>query len=508
MQSIPLQTQKIIYALVFLAGIFHLLNIFDAYLNFEYAFALVTEHWINPEKYLDAMGHYWHVQANPIGTSIVGYFFHKIFFIEVSEWSCRVITIFFYSTAVILLDRFISASKLLDEKSRIFLAVLILFNPLMWVFSGRFTTDVLPISSILIAFYFLSKSKKLDFYFFVSTLLFSLAVIIKFHSAFLGFLFLCLLFWRNNNKINGKFLAHSVLFNVIPIGSLLIYFLVIERTYGVWILPEHFKSMLAITPKNSLKTFFEYSYFSVVLLGPIALLPLLEQKNYKSPKFHIYLLFSFLLGLGINQLTSVSGEMNFSMLESYIPSFFIEVLKISGFTLFFLFLRKLALEFKENKTAQISVASWLPLLVILIFSRPAQRYLTFMIPFYVLFLASLIDSKKRIHKFLVIATLVVYLPINVMFVFYHKAQSQAVRKMTEHIQKSGMIEDIYPRALSSYNTPLFLNHVKTNMKSHAVYFSPRGNEILHEEPMMLFNKVKVKSLYLVKLNKPVEYIGR
>ena len=227
-----------VFLIVALYILLHGINLFDVYVNYEYAFMLATVSWLHPSRYLEAIEHYWHVQANPLGYSLINFLFYKITFIPVAPWSNRLLSLFSGAALIFTIPQILHFFNYPKRKSQLITMILVGFGPLVWIYGGRACGDLLPIGLIFIAIYFLTISQKRFSLFILSSLIFSLAVIVKYHSALLGFSFLYIIFMMNDLKFDKNFIIKSLMYGLIPIAVLLTYLVIVYKQYNIVVIAE------------------------------------------------------------------------------------------------------------------------------------------------------------------------------------------------------------------------------------------------------------------------------
>ena len=166
------------WGLIFVLG--HLLYIDTPFVNQEYVFAEAAKSLLSPQ-YRIGLENYWNVQANPLGYSAISALVNGIFHFPVGFWSVRIPSLA-GGLMVILAGGWI-AKKFNFNRSRFFLwAALIIFSPLIWVYAGRATADVLPTGLLMLSLALCLKADENKIYNFIASVVFSISILVKYNS--------------------------------------------------------------------------------------------------------------------------------------------------------------------------------------------------------------------------------------------------------------------------------------------------------------------------------------
>ena len=146
-------------ALIFwsaLSVILHAFYINTPFVNLEYVFAQATQSLLDPET---GMSNYFSMQANPLGYVWFSTLFHFLMGEPEGFWSYRLASV---SGLVAILGAgavFTSSLKPDHNKEFHLWCALVTFSPLIWLFSGRATADILPVGLLLLSFALVFKSE-------------------------------------------------------------------------------------------------------------------------------------------------------------------------------------------------------------------------------------------------------------------------------------------------------------------------------------------------------------
>ena len=76
-----------------------------------------------------------------------------------------------------------------------------------------------------------------------------------------------------------------------------------------------------------------------------------------------------------------------------------------------------------------------------------------------------------------------------------------------NVKDEGLLEVTHPRELKSYNILEFLPYAGGDPKPYAFAYNTSIGKEVHKEEVKLFGHFVIRTLYLVKLNKPEVYGG-
>ena len=136
-----------------------------------------------------------------------------------------------------------------------FLILIVGLNPLVWIYTGRAYSEMFSVGLMILAL----ETKR---NFVLKGFLGIFSTIIKYNSFLVCEIFWALKWFFNTKKINFK------LWNDINIKSgticflgLLIFFWIYYNEFGIWIIPDHFKTSLHINSLNLINNFFSYGFY-------------------------------------------------------------------------------------------------------------------------------------------------------------------------------------------------------------------------------------------------------
>ncbi|MBU1077444.1 MAG: glycosyltransferase family 39 protein [Spirochaetes bacterium] len=485
-----------------LGVILHIVYMNTPLINYEWSFLEVVRSLTDP-SYSAGFVKYWQVQANPIGYSIITAFFVKIFNMDVSYWVMRLPSL--TGLILIILSGFIIYKELqFDKKTGGFFywTALIIFSPMIWIFSGRATADVFPVGLLCLSFAMCLEGKRSVFYYLISSLCLGLAIIVKYNSGLFVFGLLYLVFVNNKEKIN-KALIFKI-FLLASLSSIIVagYLYYSYSVHNVLIMPAVYAQRVFKTTRGLFYTnFVNYISFIGLLLGPIGLgvvINILLKINKKGKIIYLSAIGIFVL-LSLISFSRSAGEMNYGSFDFLLPRTVLLMINLMGAVIFIsLFFHLIYHAVKErSKISIFFLFSVVPYLIMISFSRPAQRYLLYLLPFLIFYTIFFIKTDKKILKWLVVLTLIPFIIASGVSTHYQISKARAAENMVEWIQKKDLMNDVYPDYLYIHGGHHFPLPDK-KPKKYTVIESTKDPEkkIIHKEEVRIFGKL-LMSFYLI-----------
>ena len=486
-------------ALIFwsaLSVILHAFYINMPFVNLEYVFAQATQSLLDPET---GMSNYFSLQANPLGYVWFSTLFHFLMGEPEGFWSYRLASV---SGLVAILGAgavFTSSLKPDHNKEFHLWCALVTFSPLIWLFSGRATADILPVGLLLLSFALVFKSEAKPVYRWLSPVIFLSAILVKYHALLMapGFIYI---FWcQNECQFNRAWVKKCGQFFLLPLLGFFTYLWVIYNQYGFFLAPDN-HSQLEFGFANFIKTFSLYASYLGILLGPLALVSILSVRKNWSEKWWVLLVAG--LGLGvwtrINPFGFQGGEMNYGPLDGLLNGSLVFLVKGLGGIFFCFLVFDCFFEANKNKNAVAGfiLTVCLPFLLICSATRPAQRYLVFLIPLIFYFLVFYkLQGRIFFSSVLGWGTVAVFVLANIFAVNYQVAQARASDNMAQWLIENKMIEQTHPGSIYSNSGQYFTAFVGSPKTHRVLESSGDVKTSLHSEKVVVFGKT-LKTYYL------------
>lgn len=254
---------KLTVFLIFLVVISRIATLNLPQVNLEFAFVDAVNYFISGENYF--IETYFQCQANTLGTSYLVYLLLYImpsFDILVVGRLLSVMGLVITGYSIYLL----SIRLKLEKNAALLLLVLVLFNPLIWIYGGRFTADIFPMSIGLLGFTILLISEsRLNYY--LSSILIGLSAVLKYHSV----LFLCvamLYILYKEKKIALRHLAYAIT----SLSILFLYILLTYYKFGFFLYPDYFHKVHNLNLSNWFSNMVSYSTYIILILMPLSII--------------------------------------------------------------------------------------------------------------------------------------------------------------------------------------------------------------------------------------------
>lgn len=329
----------------------HLIYLNTPFVNLEWINRVGSEYFYTGDSYF--LDFYLNQQANPITYSLLSSFFVYIFGDHYISY--RILALIGGGLILVSLSNYKSP----------FLLLIVALNPLVWIYSGRAYSDLLSVGLLVVAIEFQKNG-------YLKGLYAGLSATIKYHSIFFAAPYWGLK-WIENLIEEKRFNIKNINFisGFLTTTLLLLFLFSYYYLYDVWIMPDKFKSTLEINLTQFLNNFFSYGFYLSALFFITIPFFLINVKF----KFH---LIALIISIPLAILNQNNGEMNFGSLDQLLGKEIILLIKIIGFWNFLLCINFFLMQ-KENRIMTITILFYILLLSA---TRPAQRYLLFIIPFW------------------------------------------------------------------------------------------------------------------------------
>jgi len=447
MQSrVTIQSTRMAWLFVLVTVVIHLALYKLPLINLEWSFSDAARYFeIHNQDFLER---YFSVQANTLGIPLLAYLIHQLIPVLDLGIIPRVLSIsgfIFMGAALIRLNDLIGR-----RVPPALLMAFVFLNPLIWTFGGRGTADFFPAALTLFSLSLFWDKQKKPATLAVAILTFSLAIVLKYHAVLLLPLIWLEAVTAPNVQYKKVMLRMGLMTGAVFVIPAL-YLYAVKQAFGFWFAPPSFQDVhhLSLAPSFVLTNFISYAGYLALLLLPLSLLPL--WKHMRSP-LSAAILFAaatilFLAGYG---LVEPNGEMNFGPLDAYLNPHVVGGAFCLCAGLFFLILGDGLLASRAHKNT-FHILLCLSLCIIgfigiLSFTRPAQRYLLFVLPLMYIFIPPALANKK-LFATLVIASCVV---MNVYITLNQYATGQAATELTQKILDNGLINITDPGVIDGH----------------------------------------------------------
>jgi hypothetical protein len=480
----------------------HLFYINTPLVNYEWVFFEGVK-GIVYENYREGVLSFFTYQANPIGLSICASITNIIFGLPVSYWSIRIPSLL---GVILILYSFLSFNSYRNGKTGILSSIwcsLVVLSPLIWILSGRATADVLPLGLVCLSYILCLKAKTKNKYYLLSFLVLAIASLVKFHAAIMGIGIPYIIYLNNDSKLTKRFFKIVSLYCIILLSTLIVYFVIIYKYFNILFIADHLKDTVRISFVYSPIVFLSYSYFVVLLLGPISFLsPIHLWGKVKSRTYIITIIIGILLSIITIRYGEIGiGEMSYGMLGSMLNGKMIIAIKVVCSSIFILLILDIFIELRKGVDPFLRLLSIIIITYLIVCSlgRPAQRYLIFCLPFLYYFLVFYrLDYRRLVHIIILVVTLIVFSITNITVVLYQVSQASAAENMVKWLSGANLLKKTVPGAIHDHCGHYFIPYQKSLPTEYYVSeFKSGGQIVVHEEGVNLFGR-RIKTYYCTK----------
>ena len=480
----------------------HLIYLNTPFVNLEYVFAEASKFFLD-SSYKQGIQVYWENQANPLGYSLISALLIKLFNLPLTFGSFRVSGVL--GQLLLLICGGICFSEKKEDHTKLFLWIaLTALNPLIWIYSGRAMAETLPLGLLALSLLLCWKSQHRSISIYLSSIIFGVAILCKVHVALFSPVF-CWILFEKNNRIFPKTLFQLVQFAFLPALMLAAYFTAIFQAYDILFIPEWAKKALPLQPLNFLKILSQYSLFLIFLLGPVSLYSVFHLFKKLSLRAHALVFCSgvILALLSIYISPSEFGEMNYGAFDRILPRPLIILISVTAGVLFSYLLRALFYEFKTQKQgiAAVLFFTLTGYLIVCSMTRPAQRYLIFLLPPIYFFLVNLplpdLKFASHINRILGWGTVVFSVLLNCYAISYQVSTATAAHSMALWIQKENLIQTTAPGSIKAHSGQYFYPETGTEKTLYVTTTANPEKKTLHQETAQFWIKT-FRTYYLLE----------
>lgn len=476
------------YAVVFGAFLVHFALIFLPSVNLEFAFADAASYFENQDRAL--IDQYFTYQANTLGIPWLASSVKNFFPAMDSIIAVRLLSI---SGVALLAAGFLRISRYLEDQDNLGALAILLLNPLVWTYSGRGTADLLPAAVGVFAIS-LALSERINLLRIISAgIILGVAAVLKYHEIFLS-LFLFAMLWSKHR--DRRAWINSAAVTAVAITILGLYLVTAHRLFGFWITPEHFQKEHGLNLGNFISNFIAYAGYLVLLTAPFSLF-FPGARRLLRQQWKLLLPVAVILFLwGAYGITD-NGEMNLGPLDRWVPKPVVTgtFLMLSLACLIPLVIGASEKPSIDTQRKALAIAV-LVLLAIFSVSRPAQRYLLPVLPF---FLLALPRSAFQI-RLLVPVMIFAFVMVNAFIGYSQWCTGTAAERMAQAIEREGYIAVTGPGAIEAHVGNRFREVDRSNIRFVVVTGVASGAVITVENGFSFARK----SFSLVSANEGVQ----
>jgi hypothetical protein len=342
--------------------------------------------------------------------------------------------------------------QLLEEANPSLLISIVLLNPLVWTYSGRGTADFLPAAVAVFAFSLFwdgDETTEQDVWrrILASTVL-GLAAVLKYHALLLLAGVGAEIAIRRRGQYGKMALefAASAIPGILIVGA---YLLIIRIKFGFWVTPPAFQRQLGANLIAAPDNFVSYMGFLALITFPLSFAVPWRRLRELRLGWIAVPLFGLAIAFGAGYLfLSDNGEMNLGPLDSYVNKHaangFLGMLSLVCAACFLREQDRFIFSAKEARLLGLEVAIIFFLLVLSL-SRPAQRYLLFVIP---LFYLGMLLRRKR-HRVMLVSAILLSVVLDIYILLNQVASGVAQEEMAARIAERGLLSKTDPGPIAA-----------------------------------------------------------
>jgi len=427
--------------------------------NLEYVFVEAAQSLAGQES-IERLDYYWHYQANPLGYSLIASLLLRLLPMFEPIAAVRLVSVM---GGVLLLCSAAELLRYLPSVSRrfcIWTLLLLAFHPMIWLYTNNATADVLPAGLVLASLACCLRGRANWLWHLPGVLLFGVSCIVKFNCALMspGLVFILLVTAKHEPDRRWKHWLALTCYALFSMGCLAIYFVWINRQFGIVILPEKYKSVHSFdTPwQQRVMAMMLYLDFLVLFGGPLILFgvksALATHRRQQAYQLAGLLIVFVLAWLGFSGMSRM-GEMDSGGLLALLGSNLFSIGLSVGVILLLLMVYCVNKSIKSAERGYVlmMLATALPYLLISSMSRPAQRYLILILPLFLIWLSWMVCEDKRIlSRLLLWSCLGMFLVLTSVGVLYLQGQGTAAQRMGRWIDQHQLTNQTDPGILAAH----------------------------------------------------------
>jgi len=452
---------RLIYFIIFTFFFGHLIYLNTPFINLEWLYRAGSDYYNTGDSFF--LDFYLNQQANPITYSFLSSFFVYIFGDHYISY--RLLALIGGSLVLVSLIHYKSA----------FLLLMVALNPLIWIYSGRAYAELLSVGLLVLAIE-LHKNG------YLKGLSAGLSASIKYHSILFSGPYWGLK-WIENTIEEKRLNLKNINFisSFLAVILFLLFLFSYDYFYDVWVVPDKFKANFELTLPKFLDNFFSYGFYLSALFF-ITIPFFLINTKFK------YQLITILVSVPLAIMNQNNGEMNFGSLDQLLGTELILLIKIIGFWNFLLCINF----FIRHKECRIMTITILFYIVLLSATRPAQRYLIFIIPFWSILI---VQSNIKLHALFKWGYVFLLLMLAVFSSLYQVANAKAAQDIVTWSKKENLMINTYE--IYAHVGDSCVHAGESDISVEISLYMRESDEILFTKPVSIFG-FEMKRYFVVK----------
>jgi hypothetical protein len=463
--------------LVCLTGLFvaaHLALLDLPAINLEYTFSEGARYFFDGDPL--HLEQYFYYEANTLGLPWLAYAVHWVFPGLDFDHIPRLLSIFaipFLAYGLLRINGQFAATI-----NPYVLIGIVLLNPLVWTFSGRGTADFLPAALAVFAFsLFAGEDGKADQGLgrrALASVILGISAVIKYHALILLAGVVAEILVRRRTQYRR--LALECVVSTFPALLLVAaYLLTVKLTFGFWLTPSRFQQAFGLNLVSAPDNLVSYAGFLALITVPLSLaIPQrrIGQFRLSGAVAALVLLTTFAVGYFF---LSDNGEMNLGPLDAYVDKHMVNgaLAMLGGVCAIRLVIGlERSISGGKDVARACGLAAGIVVFVLaLSLTRPAQRYLLFVLPLFYFFLL----PSQKFRRALVAFTILLSIALDIYILLNQVASGIASEEMAQRIAELGLLSKTAPGAIEGNVGDRFFPYRHENKTFTVVVGDVAGN---------------------------------
>ncbi|XHS80302.1 hypothetical protein ACFJGW_10080 [Burkholderiaceae bacterium UC74_6] len=429
-------------------------------INFEHSFADAAQYFLVGQPEL--LSEYFSVQANTVGMPFLAAQVSRVLPSVPLLQVLRIVVLLGLPLLALAIQRICAALGRTDAH---LVTAYVLLNPLVWIYAGRATADFFPMALGVWAISLLLQSPVSVRRAMFGGLVLGCAAVLKYHAAFLA---LVVAAYHLRGTPRTWPLRPAAAFLIATAAPLLVYLTMAHAAFGFWLTPPEFQAKHQFTLGGFASNFVCYAGYLVLLAMPtLPILPTVARSLANHWR-------SVLLTLGAMAVVGYfgivdNGEMNLGPADRWVPSGLRTAIFAAVATGLIL-----PLWLRPRELGRFSTALWWAIVAILVvfsMTRPAQRYLLFVIPFLIALLPRQLFAQRMLA-----AVLTLFMMSNA-FVEYNRACTGiAAADLMSKVVALNLADSTDLGAINGH-VGLYVNHIPPTRRDYVIVKGEATNAV-------------------------------
>jgi hypothetical protein len=252
------------------------------------------------------------------------------------------------------------------------------------------------------------------------------------------------------------------------------YLVAVQAVFGFWLTPPKFQAVHRVSMSGALDNLVLYGGYIVLLSLPMSLMLPAAARQWLVARWRVAVVaLTAVFAIGFAALSD-TGEMNFGPLDRVLNRHFANgaLMVFSQAVLFPLFFQPPDLRVIARRRMLIAVGV-VGVLAVLSLTRPAQRYLLMLLPFYLLAL----PRGRFGSRALVVAVIASYLAVDLVIGWSQWCSGSAAAQMAREIEGAGLLAATDAGAIESHVGDRFYP-TRAGDKAYTVRAGAHANAVL------------------------------